>query len=149
MSNEIIKELPGWFVDRMREWARAILFPDGSDVPSSWPGNGPMNDSTGVYGSRTPRLMGRAHDTDMALSPPVGPTPEGDFVQPRYAWAVRTYWLYEGRSFREHGRSRGIDDKTFKAWVLIGHEQLMTVFDRQAKRWRENKRVNNFTRVSA
>ena len=145
MSDEIVKELPGWFVDRMREWARAILFPDGSDVPSSWPSDGPTNDSTGFYIPRTPRLMGRAHDTDIALSPPIGPTPEGYFVQPRYAWAVRTYWLYEGRSLREHGRARGIDHKTFDVWVRTGHQQVLKALAVQAQRRKFQKTANKIT----
>ncbi len=149
MSDEIVKELPGWFVDRMREWARAILFPDGSDVPSSWPSDGPTNDSTGFYVQRTPRMLGKAHDTDIALSPPIGPAPQDYFVAPRYAWAVRTYWLYEGRSLREHGASRGINHETFGIWVRTGHQQLMKVFATQAQRRKAEINANKFTREKA
>ena len=129
--------------------ARAILFPDGSDVPSSWPGNGPMNDSTGVYGSRTPRLMGRAHDTDMALSPPLPPEESAECVEPRYAWAVRQFWLYEGRSLREHGRGRSINHETFGYWVRKGHEQLLKIFAVQGARWKDSQRLKREARESA
>jgi len=148
MSDQIVKELPKWFVDRMREWARAILFPDGSDVPSSWPSDGPMNDSSG-FGSRIPRMLGRAHDTDMALSPPLPPEESAECVEPRYAWAVRQFWLYEGRSLREHGRGRSINHETFGFWVRKGHEQLLKIFAVQGARWKDSQRLKREARESA
>ena len=114
----------------------------------SWPSDGPMNDASG-FGSRIPRMLGRAHDTDMALSPPLPPEESAECVEPRCAWAVRQFWLYEGRSLREHGRGRGIDHKTIDVWVRKGHEQLMRIFAVQGARWKGLQRLKREARESA
>ena len=54
----------------------------------------------------------------------------------RETQVVKQYWLYEGRSLREHGRRRQIDDHTFATWCIRGHELLNGIFRRQSERWK-------------
>jgi len=128
MRDRVIDRLPAWFIDRMREWAREKLLPAGSTVPSSFPYEGLLGTSRGVA-THIPRLLHRVHDTDAALH-------ELADTHAREAQCVRQYWLYEGRSLREHARRReGISDMTFATWAMNGHKLLMGIFARQRDTW--------------
>lgn len=126
MSGDRIKDaLCRDFILRMQEWAARA---GDTPLPTSWPTDGPVGDgSTGrFYRARLPRIVGRAHDTDMAIAE----------LPNRYGQAVRQYWLFEGQSLRWHGRHRGVSDNTFATWVGKGHELLKQAFSRDAERWR-------------
>lgn len=131
MGDKVIDALDHRFIDRMREWARETVLPSASNVPSSFPIDGPRGDG-GAFGSRPPcggRVMqGRVHDTNQALA-------ELDEQHARECQAVKQYWLYEGRSLREHARRRQIDDHTFATWCIKGHELLRDIFGQQSARW--------------
>ena len=127
MSEKILARLDKRFIDRMREWAVETLRPGGSIVPSSWPGDSQVQ--CGAFGSRTPTVLGRVHDTQVALDQVIEETP-------RYGQAVRQFWLFEGQSLRAHARHRGISHVAFSEWVLKGHERLVVLFREQSDRWR-------------
>lgn len=124
MSDRITSELNRDFVLRMQEWARRS---GDTPLPTGWPTDGPVGDGVNqrFYQARLPALMGRAHDTDMAIAE----------LPNRYSQAVRQYWLFEGRSLRWHGRHRQVHHATFEVWVLKGHELLKGIFARNSERW--------------
>jgi len=125
MSDKIMKALRPEFINRMRDWAMATILPDASTVPSSWPSDGPLGDAAGYNRTRTPRLLGRVHDTQVALN----------HLPARYQYAVCQFWWYEGRSLAEHGRHRGVSDNAFASWVIEGHERLKQAFAEQSENW--------------
>lgn len=125
MSDKIMNALRPEFIERMRDWAMATILPDVSTVPSSWPSDGCMGDSSGYNRMRTPRMLGRVHNTQAAIAQ----------LPARYQYAVAQYWWYEGRSLSEHARHRQIDDKTFAIWVMKGHEELKGTFAEQSEKW--------------
>jgi DNA-directed RNA polymerase specialized sigma24 family protein len=128
MSDKIMGKLDDRFINRMREWAMATLMPDASNVPSAWPSNGPMGDSAGRNPMKTPRTLGRVHDTGMAI----GELPSNQSA------AVAQYWLREGLSLRKHGELMDVSDVAFTTWVMDGHEKLKAIFARQSDKWHKD-----------
>lgn len=124
MSDRIFRHLSKDDVLRLREWAARI---GDTPLPTSWPTDGPIGDGCKIrfYQARLPRIVGRAHDTDMAIAE----------LPNRYSQAVRQFWLFEGRSLRWHGQHRGVSYHTFEAWVIKAHELLKSAFARQSERW--------------
>lgn len=99
------------FVRRMRNWARSALGNGFGTVKAM--DYGAVH--TGGYREASmPVLTGEADDTERALAA----------VPIRYRQAVIMFWQYEGRSWVLHGQNRGVTDKTFKAWVRLGHALL-------------------------
>jgi hypothetical protein len=129
MSDGIKDALTADFISRMQDWAR------GQEVPivaSSWPSDGPgagIGSTAKYHVHRIPPLLGRAQDTGMALSE----------LPVRYKQAVKQFWIYEGQTLRWHGRHRGVDHKTFKIWVIKGHELLKAEFAARVGRWQRLK----------
>ena len=114
MSESIYAELTEDFIRRMRNWIKAR---DLSLTSSSWPGLGTVYgrcDGSGYTEIPPGLLYGEARDTQVAVRA----------LPARYEYAVTQFWKYEGMSLREHARRRKIDDKTFAAWVIEGHEHL-------------------------
>jgi len=114
MSELIYSELTEDFIRRMRNWVKAR---DMSVTPSSWPGPESIYgrcDGSGYMETPLPLLLGEAQDTEAGVRSLPG----------RYRDTITQFWMYEGRSLREHARRRQVDDKTFAAWVVKGHELL-------------------------
>jgi hypothetical protein len=143
MSDKIKDALPDYFIDRMQAWAIGHVV---STSASSWPHDGPLvgiGSGSKFHTHRIPPLLGRVHDTEMAICTLPG----------RYQQAVRQFWIYEGQSMRWHGRHRAVNHETFEAWVLKGHDLLKSEFygrDGQWKRLREDAmEAAGFKRVTA
>ena len=138
MSDKILGELGRDFINRMRDWA--IKITDTPGAPSSWPGDEPPPGKYRFHQTSIPPMMGRAHDTDMAIAE----------LPARYGQAVRQFWLYERLSLRAHARHRQVSDNAFAAWVMKGHELLKPIFARQSACWHaEHEQGDKKIRVSA
>lgn len=128
MRNAVLDALTEEFVDRMREWA--MKSSGLSTLSSSWPSDGPLNDAAAHNPTKTPRMLGRAHDTEMGISSLPKPC----------ELAVRQFWLFEGQSLRWHAEKRGISRYKFESLVTKAHELLKAEFALQSERWRAQHR---------
>lgn len=126
MSDEVVRRLPEWFVDRMRHWAMFRLGSGAYSVPSSWPSDGPI--PGGARGTRYWRLLGTVHETQVAI----------DSLPPKFRQTVANYWRCEGsgHSLRDLARHRQVAPSTFNLWLRKGHALLFLEF-RAARRRRE------------
>lgn len=127
MSDDVIRKLPRWFIDRMRAWAEFRTTGGAYGVPSSWPSDGPMEDGR-PYGPRYFRLIGSKHETQVCI----------DELPARYRQAVKLFWIFEGETWRAYARREGMQEgsghKTFKIWVRKGHVLLIKDFRDRLKR---------------
>lgn len=121
MSERIYRAITDRFRGRMQFWAANQ---DAAVVSSSWPIEGALGNG-GVFGPKTPILLGPVHDVEMAIAA----------LPMRYGQAVRQFWLFEGRSLRWHGRHRGIKYETFEVWVMKAHELLKAEFAVRHDNW--------------
>lgn len=122
MSEKIYAAITDDFIRRMRNWAKAGagLLSSGGRISSIYS----MGVRVDRYVSTEPPILhGEADDMAEAL---LG-------VPIRYRQAVQHFWLYEGAPMRWHaGKLRpAIDGKqfsyhTFEAWVMKGHELLLS-----------------------
>jgi hypothetical protein len=121
MSESVYADLGEDFIRRMRNWIKAR---DMAITPSSWPGPESIYgrcDGSGYMETLPPPLLyGEARDTEAAVRS----------LPARYRDIIMQFWTYEGRSLREHARRRQIDDKTFAAWVIKGHQLVKDALSR-------------------
>lgn len=117
------------FVRRMRNWARANA---GGGISAVCAMDYGTQIDGGYREAAIPTLDGEASDTDAALSA----------VGMRYQQAVRQFWSYDGRPWRWHGRHRGVNRETFRAWVEKGHEALHAELWRRAQAHRQRFAAN-------
>lgn len=139
MSDKIKDALNADFIARLQDWARGR---EVATSASSWPSDGPIGgigSGSKFHTHRIPPMLGRVHDTDMAI----GCLPN------RYRQAVQQFWMFEGLSLREHGRRRQIDYHTFETWVLKGHELLKCQFAVRNGHWARAKAAARSMLVTA
>lgn len=111
MSKEqIINDLPGDFVRKMRNWVRSRSG-NGYVMTSAYEGG---TASSGYAETIIPVLVGEASDVDSGLR--VVPLSERA--------AVTLFWEREGNSLRWMGRCLGINEKTVEVRVRHGHALL-------------------------
>lgn len=128
-SEQIIRELPGEFVRRMRNWQRAAC---GIGIGHLKAADYGAVIEGGYRETGMPIIEGEASDTEAALAT----------VPLRYQQAVRQFWAYEGNSMRWHGRKRGIDYHTFESWLRQGHDLCQSAIWKQAQQHRRIAALN-------